>query len=91
MVSNSHFSSLKRSDRYYVYHSLSIAEPWPSNVYNDPLFPLIPGLADKDNLKPLYEQVYAALRQHDPSHIVFYGKKISVRTVAQAYGIFYRF
>ena len=54
--------------------SKSNAEPWPSNIYNDPLFPLIPGLADKQNLAPLYDQLYKALRRYDPNHIVFYGK-----------------
>ena len=59
---------------YHLYSRWTTAEPWPSNIYKDPLFPLIPGLADKQNLAPLYDQLYTAIRRHDPNHIVFYGE-----------------
>eukprot|EP01138_Halocafeteria_seosinensis_P007281 gb/GECG01007444.1/.p1 GENE.gb/GECG01007444.1/~~gb/GECG01007444.1/.p1 ORF type:complete len:562 (+),score=47.45 gb/GECG01007444.1/:1-1686(+) len=70
----------------YVLGYELLNEPWPSNIYKDPLFPLIPGLADKQNLAPLYDQLYTAIRRNDPNHIVFYEPTITESSLLQSPG-----
>eukprot|EP01133_Synstelium_polycarpum_P011500 gene11500-13414_t len=48
-----------------------INEPWAGNVYKDPLL-LIPGVADKVNLTPLYDRLQADIRKIDDSKIIFF-------------------
>eukprot|EP01133_Synstelium_polycarpum_P008230 gene8230-9677_t len=48
-----------------------INEPWAGDVYLDPEL-LIPTIADKKNLAPLYERLNTDIRSVDPDHIIFF-------------------
>lgn len=46
-------------------------EPWAGDIYRDPLL-LIPGVADKQNLQPLYDAAYAAISAVDPNRLLIF-------------------
>eukprot|EP01126_Amoeba_proteus_P050857 TRINITY_DN6044_c0_g2_i1.p1 TRINITY_DN6044_c0_g2~~TRINITY_DN6044_c0_g2_i1.p1 ORF type:complete len:390 (+),score=56.93 TRINITY_DN6044_c0_g2_i1:99-1268(+) len=46
-------------------------EPWAGNVVVDPTL-LIPGIADRRNLQPLWEKVAQQIRQYDLNHLIFF-------------------
>lgn len=48
-----------------------INEPWMGDLYADPDL-LIPGVADKKNLQPMYQNINAAIRSVDETHLVFF-------------------
>ncbi|CAF0798530.1 unnamed protein product [Brachionus calyciflorus] len=48
-----------------------INEPWAGNIFQNP-FLLLPGIADKVNLLPLYDKTYEEIRNYDKETIVFY-------------------
>jgi len=48
-----------------------INEPWPGNGFLDPDL-LLPGIADKVNLEPMYDRLQATIRANDNNHIIFY-------------------
>ena len=52
-----------------------INEPWPGDIYEDLSLLLDQrGKADRQNLIPLYQQVYSAIRSVNSNHLVFFGK-----------------
>jgi endoglycosylceramidase len=48
-----------------------INEPFAGDVYKDPAL-LLPGVADRVNLAPFYQEVAAAIRLADPSATIFF-------------------
>lgn len=48
-----------------------INEPWAGDIYSDPLL-LVPGVADKKNLGPVYDVLSKAIREHDQQHCIFF-------------------
>ncbi|CAM6081915.1 unnamed protein product [Calypogeia fissa] len=46
-------------------------EPWPGDVFSNPLL-FLPGVADKKNLAPFYEKLQAAVRSVDKERILFF-------------------
>ena len=46
-------------------------EPFAGNVYGNPSL-LVPGVADRVKLQPMYDQVAAAIRAHDETHLVLF-------------------
>ncbi|GAM18779.1 hypothetical protein SAMD00019534_019540, partial [Acytostelium subglobosum LB1] len=48
-----------------------INEPWAGDVYMNPEL-LVPGVADKLNLAPMYDNLNAAIRKNDSQHIIFF-------------------
>lgn len=46
-------------------------EPFAGAVFKDPAL-LVPGVADRENLQPLYEKVAAAVRAEDAAHTLLY-------------------
>ena len=48
-----------------------INEPWAGDIYSDPLL-LVPGVADKKNLGPVYDVLSKATREHDQQHCIFF-------------------
>ena len=48
-----------------------INEPWSGDIYTTPDF-LLPGLAGKQNLLPLYDNAYKAIRKYDNETLVMY-------------------
>lgn len=46
-------------------------EPWAGDVLADPLL-LIPGVADRQNLQPMYDRLATDIAQVDPTHLVFF-------------------
>lgn len=53
-----------------------INEPWPGAVYEHPTL-LYPGVADKQNLFPLYKLLNAVIRNVDDQHIIFFEKALT--------------
>eukprot|EP01112_Ceratiomyxa_fruticulosa_P020687 TRINITY_DN712_c0_g1_i4.p1 TRINITY_DN712_c0_g1~~TRINITY_DN712_c0_g1_i4.p1 ORF type:complete len:514 (+),score=101.67 TRINITY_DN712_c0_g1_i4:1010-2551(+) len=51
-----------------------INEPWPGDIYTDPLLLIEPGYADKKNLVPLYTALNSVVRKNDDEHIIFFEK-----------------
>ena len=48
-----------------------INEPWAGDIYSNPLL-LVPGVADKINLEPVYDVLSKAIREHDQQHCIFF-------------------
>ena len=48
-----------------------INEPWAGDIYANPLL-IVPKVADKMNLAPVYEVLSKAIRQHDEEHCIFF-------------------
>ena len=48
-----------------------INEPWAGDIYANPLL-LVPKVADRMNLGPVYEVLSKAIRQHDDEHCIFF-------------------
>lgn len=48
-----------------------INEPWAGDVYQDPKR-LLPGVAEKNYLQPLYEYLHKAIRVEDDQKIIFF-------------------
>lgn len=48
-----------------------INEPWAGNWYADP-FLMVPGIADRLNLQPLYDRVQRAIRRGDSQHAILF-------------------
>ena len=46
-------------------------EPWCGDVYEDPSL-LIPGVADRRLLQPVYDRVNDEIRKVDTEHLVFF-------------------
>ena len=46
-------------------------EPWVGDLYARPWL-LLPSVADRFNIQPLYDRLAAQLRQADPQHVVFF-------------------
>lgn len=67
-------SSVFNSTHYVLGYEL-INEPWAGDVYTQPEL-LIPGQADKKNLAPMYQNLNAAIREHDQQHMVFFEKAV---------------
>jgi endoglycosylceramidase len=57
----------------YVLGYELINEPWAGDVISDPLL-LIPGVADRKNLAPMYDNINTAIRKVDSNHLIFFGK-----------------
>ena len=62
-----------------------INEPWAGDIYGNPAL-LLPGIAGKLNLAPLYEVVSGAIRGVDDETIVFY-EPVTWGVVAPGSGI----
>mmetsp|Transcript_25536 Transcript_25536/g.64093 ORF Transcript_25536/g.64093 Transcript_25536/m.64093 type:complete len:525 (-) Transcript_25536:47-1621(-) len=52
-------------------------EPWNGDYLEQPDLLVIPGLADKRNLQPLYSELNSAIRSVDENHIVFFEPIVS--------------
>lgn len=46
-------------------------EPWAGDIYKD-ILEIIPGVADKDKLQPVYDRLSASVRVADPERLVFF-------------------
>eukprot|EP00047_Mylnosiga_fluctuans_P012814 m.27931 g.27931 ORF g.27931 m.27931 type:complete len:502 (-) comp4477_c0_seq1:131-1636(-) len=46
-------------------------EPFAGNVYADPLL-LVPGVADREKLQPMYDQINTAIREVDDHHLILF-------------------
>jgi len=46
-------------------------EPWCGDVYEDPTL-LMPGIADRRYLQPMYDRVNDEIRKHDDEHIILF-------------------
>ncbi len=46
-------------------------EPFAGNIYADPTL-LIPGVADREKLQPLYDAISAAVRETDITHLILF-------------------
>jgi endoglycosylceramidase len=53
-----------------------INEPWPGDVYRHPNL-LVPGVADKEVLFPLYKTLHNSIRSLDDQHIIFFEKALT--------------
>jgi len=53
-----------------------INEPWAGNIYTNPRL-LEPGVADKENLEPIYQRLHKVIRNIDTEHIIFYEKALT--------------
>ncbi|PAA52659.1 hypothetical protein BOX15_Mlig021510g1 [Macrostomum lignano] len=62
-------SAVRTSDHVLGYELIN--EPWAGDVYNRPAL-LLPGVAGRDNLLPVYDYLTQVLAKEDPSRIVFY-------------------
>jgi endoglycosylceramidase len=49
-----------------------INEPWAGDVFTDPEL-IVPTVADRKNLQPLYDSTAAAIRQADTQHPILFG------------------
>jgi endoglycosylceramidase len=61
-------------------------EPWAGDLYSNPALALVAGLADRENLAPLYAEAYAAVRQADPAAIVMYERVVTESLLNQSSG-----
>eukprot|EP01105_Mastigella_eilhardi_P009124 TRINITY_DN216_c0_g1_i1.p1 TRINITY_DN216_c0_g1~~TRINITY_DN216_c0_g1_i1.p1 ORF type:complete len:511 (+),score=116.74 TRINITY_DN216_c0_g1_i1:17-1549(+) len=52
-----------------------INEPWAGDLYRD-ISLLLPTVADKKNLAPLYERAHNIIRKYDTKHLLFFEKTI---------------
>lgn len=48
-----------------------INEPWAGNIYQNPTL-LIPGIADREKLGPMYDQINTEIRKHDEDRLIFF-------------------
>lgn len=48
-----------------------VNEPWCGNIYEDPLL-LIPGVADRHKLQPMYDQINDEIRKHDTDSLIWF-------------------
>jgi len=48
-----------------------INEPWAGDIYSKPSL-LLPGVAGKENLAPLYDHLNTAIRRVDKNTLLFY-------------------
>lgn len=46
-------------------------EPWCGNIYENPLL-IVPGVADKEKLQPMYDQINTEIRKHDEDRLIFF-------------------
>ena len=46
-------------------------EPWAGNIYEDPSL-LVPGVADRQKLQPMYDEVNEAIRKSDREHLILF-------------------
>merc|ERR1711892_238393 len=46
-------------------------EPWCGDIYEDPTL-LVPGVADRRYLQPMYDRVNDEIRKHDTEHLIFF-------------------
>ena len=46
-------------------------EPWCGDIYEDPTI-LVPGVADRRYLQPMYDRVNDEIRKHDTEHLIFF-------------------
>ncbi|KAJ4461998.1 putative Glycoside hydrolase [Paratrimastix pyriformis] len=47
-------------------------EPWPGDIYTNPLLIGLSGYADKHNLVPMYRRLHEAIRRIDTDHMIFF-------------------
>lgn len=69
----SYWSKLAQTfkDSPYVLGYELINEPFAGNVYANPSL-IVPGVADRANLYPMYQRLHRAIRQWDDQHVIFY-------------------
>lgn len=53
-----------------------INEPWAGDVYTDPIL-IVPGMADKMYLAPMYTRLHQAIRAVDDRHVLFFEKCVA--------------
>lgn len=46
-------------------------EPWAGNIYDEPAL-LVPGVADRQKLQPMYDEVNEAIRKSDKDHLILF-------------------
>ena len=59
------------ADSPYVIGYELMNEPFAGNVYKDPLL-LVPGVADREKLQPMYDTVNTAIRSVDTKHLILF-------------------
>eukprot|EP01090_Pellita_catalonica_P023733 TRINITY_DN9932_c0_g1_i1.p1 TRINITY_DN9932_c0_g1~~TRINITY_DN9932_c0_g1_i1.p1 ORF type:complete len:509 (+),score=68.22 TRINITY_DN9932_c0_g1_i1:26-1552(+) len=59
----------------YVLGYELINEPWVGNIYLNPDL-LVPGIADKENLMPMYVALNDVIRKNDNDHMIFFEKAL---------------
>eukprot|EP01094_Clydonella_sp_ATCC50884_P025311 TRINITY_DN6604_c0_g2_i1.p1 TRINITY_DN6604_c0_g2~~TRINITY_DN6604_c0_g2_i1.p1 ORF type:complete len:554 (+),score=159.76 TRINITY_DN6604_c0_g2_i1:65-1663(+) len=65
------------SNSSYVLGYELINEPWCGDLYKQPSLLLKPGLADTQNLAPMYEHLNDAIREIDNEHVIFFEPAVS--------------
>ena len=58
------------TNRYVLGYEI-VNEPWCGNTYEEPEL-LVPGVADRRYLQPMYDAVAAQIRTVDDSHLIFF-------------------
>jgi endoglycosylceramidase len=69
-----HLAQLFKGNEYVLGYEL-INEPWPGDIYFQPDL-LLPGVADRLNLQPMYNILNNAIRQYDNDHIIFFERSL---------------
>ena len=59
------------ADREIVFGYEIMNEPWCGDIYQDPTL-LIPGIADRKYLEPMYDRVASEIRKYDDEHIILF-------------------
>jgi endoglycosylceramidase len=48
-----------------------VNEPWCGNIFENPLL-LVEGVADREKLQPLYDELNTEIRKHDQDRLIFF-------------------
>ena len=59
------------AEREIVFGYEIMNEPWCGDIYQDPTL-LIPGIADRKYLEPMYDRVASEIRKYDDEHIILF-------------------
>ncbi|TRY67375.1 hypothetical protein TCAL_12092 [Tigriopus californicus] len=65
-----HMASIFKADSHILGYEL-INEPWAGDIFSDPSL-LLPGVAGRKNLEPLYQQLHTVIREQDDETLIFW-------------------
>lgn len=68
----------------YVLAYELINEPWPGNLYNNPLV-MVPHLSELFNLQRVYDHISAAIREIDPHHPICFEPVMWLNTISAGF------